>query len=241
MGAPWRRAAEAEPGRELTTRALASACRRGRPAPRIRTATTAGCRDLRRSRSPHCGHSPADRPAGMRGSPTEINVREAGSVRGVFVERPKHAELVLAHLAVVPIAVLHRGHNTLDVNGAGDIPTDDGLRLQSAGQVGAPPVEHHAGVILLDLLPASGPPLPEGIRRDLFAKACFLPWGTERRLEDRRVHGEQTRLPRRNAEPAVARIVIQDVERLADRDREASLDSRLGVGRLPAPGASSAR
>src|SRR5438874_2494491 len=129
----------------------------------------------------------ADRPAGMRRRPAQVYVLEPGAVRPVLVERTEHAQLVLAHLAVVPVAVLHRRHDALDVDGTGDVPADDRVRLQAALQVRPPPIQHDVGVSLLRRLPCQRPAVAKVVRRDLLAEARLLARRTERWFEQRRM------------------------------------------------------
>ena len=61
-----------------------------------------------------------------------------------------------------------------------------------------------------------------------------MPAGAEARLEERRMDREEARAARRDPEPAVGGVVVEQVERLAHRDREALLNARVELGRLPA-------
>src|SRR2546425_4486898 len=80
----------------------------------------------------------ADGSPRVRGCATQVDVGECGSVGRKLVERPEDAQLVLRHLPVVPVAVLHGGHHTFDVDRARDVPPNDRRFLESNGQVRPP-------------------------------------------------------------------------------------------------------
>src|SRR3954452_17157480 len=106
------------------------------------------------------------------------------------MEGPEDAQLVLGHLAVVPVAVLHARHPPFDVERARDVSTDD-LILLDTGGVLAPTLEHGLDVRLLGLIPCFGPTLAELPGCDLLAEGRRLAWWAEARLEERGMNGEE--------------------------------------------------